>query len=98
MSRGNLLLTAEGDSTIEIGLAYLLADPSLFVGLGQIGRNLTGTLAGLQLLRKELLRTAESLRLLSLLLIGHKVEIGVCLLLGCLSFKCGIDLSDEQVS
>ena len=97
MGGRNLLLPAECRGLVEVGRAYRLADESLFVGLWQVGRYLAGTLAGGQFLGKELLRRLERLALLSLLLVGHEVQVGVCLRFGGLSFQLCAYLADEQV-
>ena len=45
MGRRDFLLAAESSCALVVGLANLFANPSLLVGLRQIGRNLAGTLA-----------------------------------------------------
>ena len=55
MGRRDILLTAEGSSTIHFGRTDGLADKALLVALGQVGRNLTAALTSLQFLCKELL-------------------------------------------
>ena len=55
MSRCDLLLTAEGRNSCQVGLYDSLAYEALLVGLRQVGRYLAGALASLQPLGKELL-------------------------------------------
>ena len=55
MGWGDLLLAAEGRRFLQVGRTDSLTDEALLVVLGQVGGNLAGALAGLQLLGKELL-------------------------------------------
>ena len=75
MSWRNLLLTAESGSLIVIRWADSLTDKAQLVCLGQIGRNLTRTFAGLQLFGEELLGGLEGITLLSFLLVADEIEI-----------------------
>ena len=84
----DLLLTAESGSLVVIRRADSLADKALLVCLGQIGRNLTRTFAGLQLLGEELLGGLEGITLLSLLLVADEIEIGIVFFLDSRSFEC----------
>ena len=97
MGRRDFLLAAEGCGLFVVGGADGLADESLVVGVGQVGRNLAGTLTSLQLLGKELLGSLEGLALLSLLLVAYEVEIGVGLFLNGLPFESSAYLTNQQV-
>ena len=55
MCRSDFLLAAEVGGTFQVGRADSLANEALLCVLGQVGRNLAGTLAGLQPFGKELL-------------------------------------------
>ena len=47
MGRRDFLLAAENSCALEVGHANLFANPSLLIGLRQVGGNLAGTLASL---------------------------------------------------
>ena len=93
----NLLTTAEGCGTFQIYRTYSLANETLLIGFGQVGRNLAGTLTGLQFLGKELLGCLEGLAFLGSLLIGNKVQVVIGLFLNRIALKESIDLTNEQV-
>ena len=93
----NLVLPAESAGFVEVSLAHGLANESLLIAVLKVGGNLTGSLTGLQLLGEEPLGGGECLRLLSFLLVVHKVQISVFLFLNGLSFHHGAYLPDEEV-
>ena len=95
--RSNFLLAAECAGLLEIGWADSFADKSLLFGLGQIGRNLAGSFAGLQLLGKELLCCLECIAILGFLLIGHEIEVGVVFFLYSGTIEHLAYLTDKQV-
>ena len=95
--RGDLLLSAEGRHMLVVDRAYDLADKPLLIALGQVGRYLAGSLAGVQLLGEEFLRLCKLLALLGLLLVGHIVEIGVALACNLFALEHVADLVEQQV-
>ena len=97
MCWGYLLSATEGCRFFEIRRTDSLADKALFIRFGQVGRNLTTTLTGLQLLGKELLGSFKVVTLLSLLLVADKVEIGVTLFLNRRSVEHTANLTNQQV-
>ena len=78
--------------------ADCLTDKALLITLGKVGRNLAGTLAGLQLLGKKPLSCLKGLTFLGLLLVVHEVKIGIAFFLNGRTIKNAVDLTDEQVS
>ena len=97
MCRSYLLSAAEGCRFLEIGRTYCLTDKALFIRLGQVGRDLTTTLTGLQLLGKELLGSLKLVTLLSLLLVVDEVEIGVTFFLDGRTVEHIANLTNQQV-
>ncbi len=97
MGRCNLLLPAEGSGPLKVGWADRLTDVALIVCLGQVGRNLAGAFTGLQSLGKELLGSLEVVALFCLLLVGHKVQVAVSLLLDGFALQQCVDLAEQQV-
>ena len=94
MCRRDFKLATECRSAFEIGLAYSLADESLLVGLGQVGRNLAGAFASLQFLGKELLGGAEVIGVFGGLLVEGELELGVTLVLDGSTFERTADLTN----
>ena len=69
----------------------------MLVGLGQVGRNLTCSFAGLEFLSEELLGRLEGLAVFSFLLVADEVEVSIVLFLDSCSFECGAYLTNQQI-
>ena len=80
-----------------IDSAHCLANETLHIALGQVARNLAGTLAGGKSLGEELLRSLECVAVFGSLLVGDKVKVRLVLFLKCGALKSCAYLANEQV-
>ena len=97
MGRGHLLTAAIGSNLVVVDGTHRLAYQALDIALGQVARNLAGTLAGGKSLGEELLRLLERAGVLGSLLVGDEVEIRISFLLHPVALESSANLANEQV-
>ena len=95
--RCDVMLSAEGSGFVEVSRADGFANKALTISLGQVGRYLAGTLAGLQFLGKELLGRPERIAVFSILLVANEIEVGIALFLDRRTVEYAVELADEQI-